>query len=370
MRRALATFLLLFATFGVALSAQQRIVPLGDSITESSAGRAGYRFFLWKRFDQAKVCVDFVGSRHGVAAGLPLFDDFDQDHSGFSGYPAVWVEQLMRLAPTSVPVADIALVHLGTNDIVRPLLLGLPPDLQRAAKSLEHIVEQLRQRNPAVKIAIAKILPIEPNVSAAPTAYTYVPIWNEQYLPRLQQLSTAASPIVLVDMNTGVKPSVHLADEVHPNELGAQLMADRWFAALAANGWLPAPSRCVGTLSPGCSTGPRVKVPQLAVHNPAVGGRMDLIVKGLPDEADAVAIVIGASESAPPFSWTGCPLHPSLDVILYAWFPTRQFVSDLTFATNVPNVTPPGFEIYVQAMVSTLRPGAGAVSNGLQVVLF
>jgi len=372
MLRSLAILVsVLFAT-AAGLAAQQRIVPLGDSITESFGGRAGYRYFLWKRLDQAKHCVDFIGCRTGVASGVPLFDDFDQDHSGFSGYPAVWLDELMRIDPAVVPCADIALVHLGTNDILWPLLNDLRPDLPLAMRSLQRIVLKLRGRNPAVKIAIAKILPIDSLGSPTPTAREYVPIWNEHYLPLVAAMSTATSPIVLVDMNSDVKPAVHFVDEVHPNDDGAALIADRWFGALRNNGWLQPPQRCVATLSPGCSSGPDVAVPQLTVGTPVLGSTMAAVVKGLPDQTDVVALVIGGQENTPPIGWRGCPIHPSLDIVLLRWFPARPFPSLVQFDLVVPSATPPGLEIYLQAAISTLAPhaGSGGTSNGLQMILY
>src|SRR3954468_24495806 len=67
------------------LLAAVKIMPLGDSITESFPGHASYRFFLYNQLVQAGYDVDFVGSLTGVNGGAPLYSNFDQNHEGHSG---------------------------------------------------------------------------------------------------------------------------------------------------------------------------------------------------------------------------------------------------------------------------------------------
>jgi len=88
-RRLLAASL---ASFGLALALPARahaqtvrVMPLGDSITESQTGFASYRYWLWHQLQDFGFCVDFVGSQSGVN-GTPKFPDFDQDHEGHTGW--------------------------------------------------------------------------------------------------------------------------------------------------------------------------------------------------------------------------------------------------------------------------------------------
>src|SRR3712207_6588279 len=62
-----------------------RIMPLGDSITESSAGLPTYRYFLWKWAEGRGWSIDLVGSKRGTVNGPPAHADFDMDHEGHSG---------------------------------------------------------------------------------------------------------------------------------------------------------------------------------------------------------------------------------------------------------------------------------------------
>jgi len=64
-----------------------RIMPLGDSITESFAPYDSYRYYLWTSLQNSGFRdIDFVGSQHGVLGGEPANENFDQDHEGHPGW--------------------------------------------------------------------------------------------------------------------------------------------------------------------------------------------------------------------------------------------------------------------------------------------
>src|SRR5262245_29316 len=67
------------------------IMPLGDSITESSTGHASYRYWLWNSLADAGYQVDFVGSEQppGVLPGPARYPGFDPNHEAHSGYTTV-----------------------------------------------------------------------------------------------------------------------------------------------------------------------------------------------------------------------------------------------------------------------------------------
>ncbi len=351
--------------------AQARIVAIGDSITESAAGQASYRYHLWKRIDAADQCADFVGPRSGVSGGQPAFADFDQQHAGFSGYPAAWIGALASLGAIALPAVDVALVHVGTNDIVLPILLDQVPDLASAEVGVQEIIAALRGQNPSVRILLAKILPIG-SAPFLPNASRYVDDWNELHLPNLLALGTPASPIQLVDQHNGFVHPAHFRDVVHPNDLGEQMIADRWFAALTANNWVPGGVPCVATLAPGCSDArERDPAPRLALISgaaPSPGNSLMVRVSDIPARTDAAALILGASESGQPVVWNGCPIHPSCDVYFLQLPSSRG--GDATFAVQLPMWTPPGLHLYVQAATMSIELANGATSNGIQLMVF
>src|SRR3954469_10677067 len=93
-----------------------KIMPLGDSITESFWDHASYRFFLYNQLVNAGYDVDFVGSMTGVNAGDPLYSNFDQNHEGHSGFRADEIQNnIVNWANQNKP--DVVLLHIGSNDI-------------------------------------------------------------------------------------------------------------------------------------------------------------------------------------------------------------------------------------------------------------
>lgn len=208
-------------------AAATRIMPIGDSITQADGGHASYRYWLHKRLVAAGYSVDMVGSQDSPFRGAPRFTDFDPDHEGHWGWTTGEVAARMSEWAAAHP-ADIALIHLGTNDAFRRL------SLDAAAANIAAIVASLRQANPRVRILLAQVIG---TVSTVPDIAGF----NARIPPLAAQLSTATSPVTVVDQNTGFVPTADTYDGVHPNESGERKLADRFFDGMLAGGALPAP---------------------------------------------------------------------------------------------------------------------------------
>ena len=92
-------------------------MSLGDSITESAAGQASYRYYLWKSALGQGYKLDLVGSQHGVFGGAPKFTDFDMHHEGHWGWTTDQIlAQIKSWAVNASP--DFVLIHLGHNDLM------------------------------------------------------------------------------------------------------------------------------------------------------------------------------------------------------------------------------------------------------------
>src|SRR4029450_1447731 len=104
------------------------------------------------------------------------------------------------------------------------------------------LVGQMRAANPNMKILVAQIIPMNPpgctTCAASVVALdNAIPAWAAG-------LTTAQSPIVVVDQWTGFDTAADTTDGVHPNgTTGIQKMSDRWYPALAAvlRGVIPSP---------------------------------------------------------------------------------------------------------------------------------
>jgi acyl-CoA thioesterase I len=101
-----------------ASNAAVKIMPLGDSITESAAPHNSYRFYLWHLLINQGYHVDFIGSQHGVGNGPPANPDFDMDHEGHAGYRA---DEILTHVQTWATGAspDIVLLHMEPTMFVK-----------------------------------------------------------------------------------------------------------------------------------------------------------------------------------------------------------------------------------------------------------
>lgn len=201
------------------------ILPLGDSITASSSSYLSYRYYLWTQLVNAGVDFDFIGTQDTNRGNTPNWPDFagqqfDRDHEGHSGRR---VDQINQTLPGWLGgyTPDIALVHLGTND----LLQG--QSASSTADELRTTIAQLRQDNPNVTIFLAQILPTD-RVSDST-----IDDFNNRVANLANELSTSQSQIIVVDQNTGFSINNDLRDGVHPDTSGEQKMADRFYAALS-----------------------------------------------------------------------------------------------------------------------------------------
>ena len=205
-----------------------RVMPLGDSITDSYKGRPSYRWPLWGDLFMGGYAVDFVGSRYGHQ-GQAVGYDFDQDHEGHSGWRAdqvlPYVEDWARAAQP-----DVVLLHLGTNDVFQSGgddARGYVDTTTNAqtARELGQIIDKLRLVNPRVKIILAKII----------GAYKYklqTEDLNNRIAALAEQKTTSSSYVYLVDQWEGFDPATDTYDGLHPNEAGERKMADRWYAGI------------------------------------------------------------------------------------------------------------------------------------------
>jgi lysophospholipase L1-like esterase len=195
-----------------------RILPLGDSITEGKSGHATYRYFLWHHLLDAGHNIDFVGSQDGVSRGQPKYPDFDQDHEGHSGFTANKVALSVRSWGQQAS-AQIVLIHLGTNDVIKGQSNG------STRRDLAKVIDELRLANPQIQILLAEIIPIQGKEAV-------VQDLNVAIRALAQEKNSPSSPVIAVDQYAGFDVNTDLYDGVHPSESGYAKIATRWFDGL------------------------------------------------------------------------------------------------------------------------------------------
>jgi lysophospholipase L1-like esterase len=232
-----------------------KILPLGDSITngsENGGNELAYRDDLYQTLTDAGYDFKFVGSCPDSSntdgkCNLPsLYDPSNLTvvattgtvlkHEGRSSITAD--EMAFKLPVDWLPSydVDVALLHIGTNDIYN----GETPDSTLA--DIELIITALKAKNTAMKILVAKVLPM--GSIASNVAVTGTTLNGTDYSAGLNALLNpqwaAAKGVTLVDQYNGITEDELLGDLVHPNPIGEKEMSNRWFAALA--NILPAPA--------------------------------------------------------------------------------------------------------------------------------
>ncbi|MFI9580584.1 GDSL-type esterase/lipase family protein [Streptomyces sp. NPDC052236] len=198
-----------------------RIMPLGDSITGSPGC---WRAVLWNQLQSAGYKnIDFVGTLGTQGCGQA----HDGDNEGHGGYLATNVanQDLLTgwLAATS---PDIVAMHFGTNDVWS----NIAPDRVLAAYTT--LVGQMRASNPDMKILVAQLIPMNPSTCTA-CAQRVVDL-NQRIPAWARTITTARSPVTVVDQWTGFDTAADTYDGVHPTTPGDNKIAARWYPALAA----------------------------------------------------------------------------------------------------------------------------------------
>lgn len=206
-----------------------RIMPLGDSITGSPGC---WRALLWNRLQNSGYTnIDFVGTL--PPQGCSVSHDGDNEgHGGFLATNVASQNQLPGWLAATKP--DIVVMHFGTNDVWSNIALAT------ILSAFTTLVNQMRASNPAMKILVAKIIPMNPPNCG--DCGQRVVNFNNAIPAWAAAASTQQSPIVVVDQWTGFSTSADTYDGVHPNASGDQKMSDRWYPAL------------VNFLTPGGST--------------------------------------------------------------------------------------------------------------------
>src|SRR5215204_5235525 len=148
-----------------------RIMPLGDSITESSDGLPTYRYYLWKSALAKGYRIDFVGSKRGVQNGQPLHEDFDLDHEGHSGWRADEIlAQITQWARAFSP--DFVLLLVGHNDLCQG------QDVASTVNDVGGIIDALRTVKANVVVLVATL------TASALSCHAQISLFNSE-LPAL-----------------------------------------------------------------------------------------------------------------------------------------------------------------------------------------
>lgn len=200
-----------------------KILPLGNSITQSNNENLSYRYPLWTKLIDSGLDFDFVGSMTSNYGGNPVWpqyngENFDQDHEGHWGWRVDQINSNLS-GWLSGYTPDIVLVHMGTNDVAQN------NSVASTINELKDLITLLRADNPNVKVLLATLIPADDLLWT--WAYK-IPLLNAEIPSIAVEMSTTDSPIYIIDQYNGFDPVTDTFDGVHPNEDGEEKMAQKW----------------------------------------------------------------------------------------------------------------------------------------------
>jgi lysophospholipase L1-like esterase len=215
MRRLLALFA---ATLAVVAASPPppRIMPVGDSITQGGgATYATYRVTLAAKLRAAGVRFEFVGSQVTPTPQGPL------RHEGYGGKNAEFLAGILDAKLAAAP-ADILMIQAGHNHFAEEKPI---PGILAATRAR---VATARARNPHAVVVVAQVIP-----AGKLPKYAYLPELNVALAALAKELDRPGQRVLTVDLATGFDVAADtIADRVHPNDRGAEKIAQRWAEVL------------------------------------------------------------------------------------------------------------------------------------------
>lgn len=211
-----------------------RLMVVGDSISQGSAGDYTWRYFLHRHLVAAGQPVDMVGPRDDLwdavtdAPGSHAYadPDFDDDHASQWGNALAFPRFAIRdVAAQHAP--DVVVLALGTND------LGVMQQTPEATWSrVQEEVAGLQRVNPAVTVVLVEVTSTDLPGAAA---------YNQLLRTQAPALGTARSQVAVAWAAEGFLPSTpdregDTWDHVHPDTSGQVRIAAAVADALAGLG--------------------------------------------------------------------------------------------------------------------------------------
>ncbi len=203
-----------------------KILTLGDSRVQGARPQyESYRYELWKNLVTNSWKFDFIGPLADQTSYPEFMNmNFDNDHAGVSGFTTQDVlENITGALSTGTP--DVVLLGIGGND-----LLG-NASVSNTIANINQIIDLLQSNNSNVTIFLEQIAPGRSNIMTTEVT-TIFSEFNSSIANVGTQQTNTTSKVIVVNMSTDWTDT-YMADNVHYNESGAKVVADRYYDAIS-----------------------------------------------------------------------------------------------------------------------------------------
>jgi hypothetical protein len=220
------------STVAIPVEPPTKIMIVGDSITQGSAGDFTWRYFLDRQLRTAGARFDLVGTRDDLFDNIESVQgsqayadrDFDRDHD------AVWGGSLQEAQGhirehVLAAQPNVLLVLLGTND------LTFFTDAPQSEQNLRVLIGNARAANDQLSFVLGRVLPKRGADAAFVAAASNL---NTRLSTVATELGSARSPIAIARTDEGYDTTLDSFDGVHPNASGEQRIAAAFSDALSA----------------------------------------------------------------------------------------------------------------------------------------
>lgn len=225
-----------------------RVMFVGDSMTHGRAGSATYRYWMWREFVRQGVPAHFVGPRTDLSTryvgDAEVTEGYEHLDHGFAGELAhaaqarstfsYHLPRITEEAETYRP--DVVVLQLGFNDTGAH-------DAPRIAADTAELLRRVWAVDPDIRIVLGEIPPTT-RVEAVQRGRNQVAVEANLLVaaavagdPRVEIAHHATHPVRAWD------PTTDTYDQVHPNQVGETLFAQRFAEALVRLGVFDGPVR-------------------------------------------------------------------------------------------------------------------------------
>lgn len=203
-----------------------KIMLLGDSRVEGASPEfESYRYELWKKLVDVGWSFDLVGNQvDDYDYPDYMGQSFDGNHEGYGGYTT---KDILKVVKKNIPeenVPNIVLLGVGGNDLLQEM------SVDKAVKNLNNIIDELQSCNPFVVIFLEQIAPATTEFMT-PEFIATLTDFNSRIPAIVNSQTDGSSHVVLVNMEENWSDD-YMADDVHYNQAGAEVVANRYIQAI------------------------------------------------------------------------------------------------------------------------------------------